>query len=150
MLYDIEKLPKRRRFHSQFMDGFLGTDILEDYPYRRERPYYNGSYPAVNIVEFDKDYEIELAAPGLCKKDYELTIQKDTLRVHTIKKFEDNNSGRYARREFAYQEFDKTFILPENADTEAIAASCNNGILNIHIPKKVIETRARSRSIAIT
>lgn len=150
MLYGLEKWPKRRRFHSQFMDGFTGNDILEDYPYRENPANVRGSYPAVNILEYDKDYTVELVAPGLCKKDYEITLEKDVLRIATIKEFNDTqDTGRYSRREYSNQGFEKSFILPENADSEAISASCADGILNIHIPKKVIESRSRTKTINI-
>ena len=148
MLYGLEKFPKRRDFHSGFMNGFTGIDLLEDYP--GYQPGMRSPYPAVNIAEYDKDYEIELAAPGLCKKDYDISIQSDTLKVKTIRQFEkDPEVNRFSRREFASHEFEKVFVLPENADTHSISASCIDGILKINIPKKIIEARPKSRTINV-
>jgi HSP20 family protein len=150
MLYGLEKFPKRDTFHSKFMNGFTGWDIMEDFPVHDRSGRVRSSYPAVNILEYDKDYKIELAAPGLCKKDYEITLEKDMLKITNIKRFDnEDDADKYARREFAHREFEKVFILPENADIENISASCADGILNIHIPKKVIDTKRTSRMIPI-
>lgn len=148
MLYGLEKFPKRQKFHSKFMDGFTGWDIMEDFPYGQRN--VRSSYPAVNILEYDKDYKIELAAPGLCKKDYEISLEKDMLKISSIKRFDnENDADKYSRREYIPGEFEKVFILPENADIESISASCADGVLNVHIPKKVIESKPASRTIEI-
>ncbi|MGK7390450.1 MAG: Hsp20/alpha crystallin family protein [Candidatus Cyclobacteriaceae bacterium M2_1C_046] len=150
MLYDTDKYPKRRN-QSQFMDRFTGRDVQEDYPYDRSGPKYRPTaFPAVNIVEYDKDYRIELASPGLCKKDYDIELDNDVLRIASNKKkVDEDTSARYSRQEFGYREFEKAFILPDNADREEISASCNDGILAIHIPKKIIESRPKSRIIKV-
>lgn len=136
---------------SEFNHRVSGQDILNDYPHERSGKEFTPSgFPAVNVIEYDKDYSIEIAAPGLCKKDYDLKLDNDVLRIRSTKeKIDPDTSAKYSRREFGYREFEKTFILPENADRDSISASCNDGVLAIHIPKKVIENRPKSNIIKI-
>lgn len=100
----------------------------------------NSAAPAINIVETEKAYEVEIAAPGITKDDFEITVDKDNHLVITVerKQEEDEKSkkGRYLRREFSYSQFQQTLILPDNVDTDAIEACQNNGVLTVKIPKK--------------
>ncbi|MCB2219060.1 MAG: Hsp20/alpha crystallin family protein [Bacteroidetes bacterium] len=98
----------------------------------------NTTLPAVNIKETKDDYKIEVAAPGLSKKDFKINLENNQLTIssekESTKKEEDDN---YSRREFSYQSFTRTFNLPEHeVDGDKIAASYNDGILTIQIPKK--------------
>ncbi|MCD7962118.1 MAG: Hsp20/alpha crystallin family protein [Rikenellaceae bacterium] len=112
-------------------NDFFGNEWLE-------RP--NSTAPAVNIIENDKAYKMEVAAPGLTKEDCRIELKEgNQLVVITEKKNEANekhNNGRYLRREFSFSSFRQSMILPENADIERIEAKVDNGILNIEIPKK--------------
>ena len=149
MLYGPEQFQKRNTFHSKFMDGFTGWDIFEDYPAVHEGA--RGHYPAVNILEHDKDYIIELAAPGFCKEDYVITLEEDVLKIASTKSIDQQEveKRKYARREFSPRQFEKVFVLPGDADTSKIAASCAEGILNVHVPKKTTISKPASKKINI-
>jgi HSP20 family protein len=111
----------------------------------------NTTLPAVNIKETKDDYKIEVAAPGLSKKDFNINLENNQLTISsekraTHKEDEDN----YSRREFSYQSFTRTFNLPEHeVDGDKIAASYNDGILTIQIPKKEEAKPKPARTIKI-
>jgi len=92
--------------------------------------------PGVNILESADDYKIEVAAPGLTKEDFQINLKKDTLSVWAEKKAVEGEVKDYSRKEFDYNSFARSFVLPETVDAEKIAAEYVNGILNITIGKK--------------
>lgn len=93
--------------------------------------------PAVNIMETATDYKIELAAPGLSKEDFQINLKKDNLSVWAEKKAAEGAEAKdYNRREFNFNSFARSFVLPESVDAEKIAAEYINGILYITIGKK--------------
>jgi HSP20 family protein len=108
--------------------------------------------PAMNVQEHEKEFEIEFAAPGFNKKDFEVTIEKDVLHVCGEKEMEkEEKEDDYSRREFSYNSFEKSMLLPPSVDLDQeVKASYKNGILKIKLlkqetaivdetPKKVIE-----------
>ncbi len=89
--------------------------------------------PAVNIKETGTEFNIELAAPGIAKEEFNINIEKDVLTISASK--EQKEGTNYTRREFNYFSFERSFVLPETVDTTAISAAYNNGILSITLPK---------------
>lgn len=93
--------------------------------------------PAVNIKERDKDYVIELAAPGMKKEDFEIELDNNILTVSSKKKEEKvEEKSNYTKREFNYCGFQRMFTLPETANIEDIKAEYKDGILVLLIAKK--------------
>lgn len=103
----------------------------------------NSTAPAINVIESDKDYRVEVAAPGMTKDDFHIRIDEDDNLVVSMErkeeKNEDKKEGRYLRREFSYSKFQQTMVLPENVEKDKIEAKVENGVLNISIPKKLEE-----------
>lgn len=97
--------------------------------------------PAVNLKENEKNYTIELAAPGLKKEDIKIDLNENVLTISSEKKDEktEEEKGKFTRKEFSFSSFSRSFTLPENANAEAINASYTDGVLNIDIPKKEVE-----------
>jgi HSP20 family protein len=92
--------------------------------------------PAVNVEETDKEYRIEVAAPGLEKNDLKIAVNDGVLTVSSEKKTEnEEKDDKYIRREFGYTSFSRAFTLPEGINSDDIRASHKNGVLNISIPK---------------
>ncbi len=95
--------------------------------------------PAINVFETEKEYKLELAAPGMTKDDFNVHIDENDNLVICMEKKSDNEEekkdGRYLRREFSYSKFQQTMILPENVDKEKIAATVEHGVLNVTLPK---------------
>jgi HSP20 family protein len=107
------------------------------------------SVPAVNISESYEAYHIELAAPGLRKEDFKVSVDRHMLTISTEQRTENNSEGKiYNRREYSYSAFTRSFTLPESANVEQIQATYTDGILKLNIPKKE-EAKAISRQIEI-
>ena len=82
---------------------------------------------------------MELAAPGLTKEDFKVTSSDNNLHIEMEKKSENKEGkkhGQYLRREFSYEKFQQTLLLPEDAEADKIEAKVEHGVLNVHIPKK--------------
>lgn len=111
----------------------------------------NFTMPSVNVKETEQNFEIQLAAPGMKKADFNINIDKNLLTISSEMKTENeekDEEGRFTRREFNYQSFKRSFALPETVEQEKIEAAYEEGILKISIPKKE-KTVAASRSIEI-
>lgn len=101
----------------------------------------NATAPAINVLEDEKGYELELAAPGMTKEDFQVHLNEDgNLVIEMEKKVnekDDKRKGHYLRREFSYSKFQQTMLLPEDADKEQISARVEHGVLTVEIPKVV-------------
>lgn len=96
------------------------------------------SMPAVNIRETDNEFSVEVAAPGMKKDDFKIELDNNMLTISSEREHEEERKeGEYCRREFSYSSFRRSFSLPEDAvNTEKINARYENGVLQIHLPKK--------------
>ena len=126
-------LPARKFYGQNFMpdffNDFFGNMSLDGTPAKA---------PAVNVMEDDQKYRLELAAPGLTKDDFKVHINKDgNLVIEVEKKCEcqEEKKGKYIRKEFSCSKFHQTLILPENVNRDEINAAAENGILFVELPK---------------
>lgn len=104
---------------------------------RMERPSFANTLPSVNVIENEDNYHIQLAAPGLTRGDFKVNVHEDVLTISSEKKTEnEEKEENYTRREFSYASFTRSFNLPETVDSDNIAATYNDGILNVNLPKK--------------
>ena len=107
--------------------------------------------PSANIIESEKDYHIELAAPGLEKKDFKIEMESGVLSISAEKKEEKKEEGKnFSRREFSCNSFCRSFALPENLLTEKIEARYDNGILRLSLPKKEITVSKPKKEIKVS
>lgn len=128
------------------VDEFFGRDLLSNF-FDLETGI---SVPAVNIVEGKDEYRIEVAAPGLTKKDFQVDVQNNVLVISSEKQMEEEKKEeKFMRREFSYSSFRRTFSLPQGADIEKINASQKDGVLSISIPKKEEAKEKPARNIKI-
>jgi HSP20 family protein len=127
-------LPVRRT-----ADSWL-PDIFNDFFDNSWMERTNYTAPAINVIENEKEYEVELAAPGLTKEDFQIHVDNEgNLQIAMEKKTENKEGkkhGRYLRREFSYEKFAQTLLLPDDVDQEKIEACMENGVLNVHLPKR--------------
>lgn len=99
----------------------------------------NTTIPAVNIKETADSYEVELAAPGMTKKDFKVELDGNKLTISSEKsnQSESGDNEKYSLREFSYQSFQRTFNLQKDVmDIEKIEAKYEHGLLHLVIPKK--------------
>ena len=94
--------------------------------------------PSVNIKELEKAFEVEVAAPGMKKEDFSITLDGNMLTISSSKEDQqEEKDGKYTRREFSYQSFQRSFELSKDVvDDENIQARYENGVLRLTIPKK--------------
>lgn len=107
--------------------------------------------PSANIRETEKEFIIELAAPGLTKKDFKVETDKGLLTISAEKEErKEEGKGDYTRKEYSYQSFNRSFTLPENSKPEQINAHYEDGILKIAVPKKEIAPVKTKKEIAVS
>ena len=125
----------RRNNDSDWLSNFFDDTLFNTEVMSR----MNATAPAINIKETDKNYIMEVAAPGLKKEWVRVNIDNDgNLNIAIENKMEHKDEDKhehYLRREFSYSKFQQTMILPDNVDKEKIAASVEHGVLNIELPK---------------
>lgn len=121
---------------SNFLNEFFDRDWMDWN--NRNFSNTNTTLPSVNVKESTDGFEVDMAAPGLEKKDFKIEINHRTLTISSEKKVEnDTKKGQqFTRREFNYQSFSRSFTLPETVDGDKVSAKYENGILKVSIPKK--------------
>jgi HSP20 family protein len=116
-------------------------------------PKASATAPAINVVESDKDYTVELAAPGLKKEDFKVNINDEGNLVIKMEQKneqkEEDKSRHYLRREFSYSKYEQTLILPDDVEKEQISAKVEHGVLTIDLPKTAAAQKKPARQIEI-
>ena len=126
-------------------NDFFNTDYL---------PKVNVTAPAINVIERPNEYDVEVAAPGMTKDDFKVSLDEDENLVIALekeeKKEQNDNDAHYLRREFSYTQYHQALILPDDVDKEKISASVNNGVLTVILPKVTQEElQKQAKVIAI-
>ena len=116
------------------LDEFFGRNLWNDV---FDKPEWSTS-PSVNVYENKNDFEIEVAAPGLDKKDFHIDLKDNVLTISSEKKEEkeEKDGNKVVMCEFNYTSFSRSFRVPEGVNANKIKASHNNGILKITLPKR--------------
>ncbi len=126
---------------NQVLDKFLGTQLSE---------FVGGEFttttPATNITESEDGYQIDLAVPGLSKKDVVIEVHENTLIVKSEKSSASEDQS-FDRREFNYSSFERKFFLGDDIDQENIDAKHKNGILSISLIKDI--SKAQKKTVEI-
>jgi len=135
----------RRNFRPFYMPSIFNDDF---FPVLSNS---TSSMPAVNIREDDKNYILDLAVPGIDKKDLKIDINEDVLTISSETKTESEESrDGYKRKEFSYSEFCRSFYIPENVNREKIEANYKDGVLSVSLPKQEEEKNKITRKIEIS
>jgi len=144
---EVAMLPMitRRNYKPLTLSDFLNEDFF---------PTFNrnsSSLPAVNIREDEKAFYLELAVPGMDRKDLRIEVKDDVLTISSEHKEErQEDLEGFRRREFSYSSFCRSFYLPEDVNGEKIGANYRDGILNVEIPKLEEEKKKEKiRSVPI-
>ena len=135
----------RRSYRPLYMSDLFDDDF---FPVLNTR---SSSMPAVNIREDEKKFTLELAVPGIDKKDLKIDVDKDLLTISSESKKEtEENTEGYKRKEFNFTSFCRSFQLPDNVNKEKIEASYKDGILNITLPKYDEEKHKLTRQVKVS
>jgi HSP20 family protein len=147
-----DKIMTPARTNQNWLPGIF-NEILGDNWLAERR---STTAPAVNIIDGENEYKVEVAAPGMTKEDFKVHINEDNELVISLEKKTENKEedtkrkGTYLRREFSYTQFQQSLLLPDNIERENISAKVENGVMTIDIPKKKIEeTAAATRQIEV-
>ena len=138
-----------RRYEQNWLPGIFNDFFANDWMTRT-----NATAPAINVIEDEKDYKVEVAAPGMNKEDFKVNVTDDNYLVLTVEKEneskDEDKKRKYLRREFSYHKFEQSLALPEDVNKDEIKASVNDGVLTIDIPKvKVCEQQPTVKQIEI-
>lgn len=113
---------------------------------------FNGNSPAVNIKENDKEFLLDVAAPGLKKEDFNISFEKNHLTISASKKSETEEkeeSHKVKRTEFHYESFERSFLIEEDRiDVDQINAQYQDGILKLVLPKKEEDKRVKQITVS--
>ena len=122
---------KQNAFFPSLVDELFNQDM------RVRTSSISSTMPAVNIIEQDTQFLIELAAPGNKKEDFEIEIEDGILSISSSPNKEDNTSEKetFTRHEFSYNSFRRSFTIPESVDVSSIEATYNEGVLLIKLLK---------------
>lgn len=107
--------------------------------------------PSANVVETPKEFKLEMAAPGLERKDFNIEVDNHCLTISAEKKEEKKDTeGDFTRREYSYNSFSRSFTLPENVKENEIDAKYANGILEVRVPKAQETPAKNTKKIAVS
>ncbi|MCB9337347.1 MAG: Hsp20/alpha crystallin family protein [Lewinellaceae bacterium] len=130
-------------------DNMFNEFFNNDFPVSFRNGHLQKS-PAVNILESDDSYRIEVAAPGLEKGDFVVKVENDLLEISARKEAKQEETGeKFTRREFSYLEFKRNFHLPDTVDANGIKANYENGVLKVVLEKKPEAKPLPARQIEI-
>lgn len=145
---------KNSAFIPDVFNVFFGNDWAEPVRHMREVRKPASLEPAINLMENDELYRVEMATPGMQKEDFNIKLNNEGELVVAVEKKEeakaetepvseeaaDNKANEvkdhYWRHDFSYAKFTQTFSLPEDVDLDAISARMADGVLTIELPKK--------------
>ena len=133
-----------------YRDSWL-PEVFNDFLNTTNMPKTNATAPAINVLETETDYTVEVAAPDLSKDDFEVNINNDgDLTIKMEKKSDEKEQkAHYLRREFAYSKYEQTLILPDDVEKEHIAARVVNGVLTVTLPKIKVDVQKIARQITV-
>ncbi|MDR0301136.1 MAG: Hsp20/alpha crystallin family protein [Treponema sp.] len=120
----------------RYLESFFGDSFLA--PAAR---MFNHT-PAVDIQETENGYVLDMELPGYDEKNIEVHVDGSSLTISSKEeetreeKKKDEATGTFILRERKVSTFNRSFKLPENADSEGVNASFKNGILNLQIKKR--------------
>jgi HSP20 family protein len=140
-------LKRRDAFPSVFgnlFEDFFRDDVLLP-------AMVGNSVPAVNISEEKDKYQIEVAVPGMEKKDFKLDLDNNILTISCEKETQESKKEqKYTRKEFSFTSFQRSFTLPEGVDIEKVDAAYKDGLLVVHLPKTSVAQAKPVKSIKIS
>lgn len=131
---------------NQWVDSFFSDDDPEFRTWRNQWT----KMPAVNVKETEKEFSIEVAAPGFDKSDFKVGVEDGVLFIRAEKKTETEDKDKeYLRKEFSYSRFERQFAMPDGIEEKKVKAEYKNGVLLINIPRKAVDVKNPALSIPV-
>ena len=137
-------MPSRKYYNQNWLPSFFNDFFDNDWMTKA-----NATAPAINVIESESDYKVEVAAPGMTKDDFQIHLSEDNELVISMEKKnetkeEDKKNKRYLRREFSYAKFQQSLVLPDDVEKDRISANVTDGVLTIDLPKRTPEEKAKA------
>ena len=112
--------PIRKNYNQNWLPSIFNDFFDNDWMVKA-----NATAPAINVLESDTDYKVEVAAPGMTKEDFNIHLSEDNELVISMEKKnetkeENNNNRKYLRREFSYSKFEQALVLPDDVEKDKI------------------------------
>ena len=135
--------PIRKNYNQNWLPSIFNDFLDNDWMVKA-----NATAPAINVLESDTDYKVEVAAPGMTKEDFNIHLSEDNELVISMEKKnetkeENNNNRKYLRREFSYSKFEQALVLPDDVEKDKISANVTDGVLTVDLPKRTPEEKAK-------
>ena len=135
--------PIRKNYNQNWIPSIFNDFFDNDWMVKA-----NATAPAINVLESDTDYKVEVAAPGMTKEDFNIHLSEDNELVISMEKKnetkeENNNNRKYLRREFSYSKFEQALVLPDDVEKDKISANVTDGVLTVDLPKRTPEEKAK-------
>jgi HSP20 family protein len=124
------------RFYNPWVERSLLDDLFNSLAVNDKHDTGSCECVPANVKENESDFTVQLSVPGYSKEDIKINVEKNLLIIRSVKTNEPEKEAKFLSREFGVHNFERKFFLPKNVDKENITASFNNGILEIHLPKK--------------
>ena len=127
-----------------FFNPFEGRPVINRYHNQ------NPNQPAVNVKETETAFVLELAAPGLKKEDFKISVANNTLTIgYQSEARKDETTEKFTRHEFGFTSFERSFRLPKTVNAEGIKAVYTDGILTVDLPKLEKQEEKLVKEIAV-
>lgn len=131
---------------SAWLSDFFDNDRFFDSDWLRKQT----TVPAVNVMENETSYTIEMAAPGYKKNDFSISVENGVLVIsNEWNETKEEKEDAFTRREFNYQSFSRSFTLPENVDEDKLDATYQEGLLKVVLMKKRMEQPKSKKTVVI-
>lgn len=93
--------------------------------------------PRVDVLDQENELLVRTEVPGVDPESIDVTVEGGTLTIKGGRSFETEESkDNYHRKEIFEGSFERTILLPDGINAEAVTASSKDGILEISIPKR--------------
>ena len=140
-------MPSRKYYNQNWLPSFFNDFFDNDWMTKA-----NATAPAINVIESESDYKVEVAAPGMTKDDFQIHLSEDNELVISMEKKnetkeEDKKNKRYLRREFSYAKFQQSLVLPDDVEKDRLSANVTDGVLTIDLPKRTPEEKAKVNKV---
>lgn len=138
--------PMKRNYDQNWVPSIFNDFFDNDWMIKA-----NATAPAINVIENEKEYKVEVAAPGMTKEDFNIQLNENNdLLISMEKKNEvkdEDKNKKYLRREFSYSKFQQALILPDDVDKEKIDAAVKDGVLTVNLPKLTPQEKELAKKV---
>ena len=139
-----------RSFWPKMVQDFFGAENPFDVDEKFWFPEKSMDIPSANVIENDKEFKLELSAPGFDKKDFKVEVNDGVLNISAEKESKsEEEKENYRKKEFSYTSIRRSFRLPDTVMDDKIDAKYDNGILKVVLPKNDKEGNKPRKTITV-